>query len=319
MVKEYRKKGMLYVFFILLMIAGCGSNNSTLVSQSTQTNTQATPSAIKIYPTRTFTPANTRTPTRENIVTPTFVELSAGERQKAFLRGFSPPICDLPCLGNIKPGITTKELILSDLYDIGLYPAIYDTYKNLLTNTIEIENPITETDEFSVLFEVQLSSTVIDSIYIEGSSPQDLRYFNEVWQYYEIDKVLDRHGQPDQIVLWIDPSSSPSGKYRLFSEYLLFLFYEKDGFVIGYQGLAESETSDGDFTLCPKEPKLGFSVGSIDPQKHASLDHFMYRAIPYILSEKRLDFTESTGLSIHSFQDFILSNSSESKCLRAKR
>ncbi len=293
------------IFLFMAFQSACGTSDP--INQSPKETEQAsslTPNLIH---------------TEEIIVTPTFTELTIDERQKVFLRGFSPPICDLPCLGNIKPGITNNELILSDLYDIGLYPAVYDTHKNLLNNTIEIENPIMETEQFSVLFEVQLSSTVIDSIYIEGSSPQDLRYFNEVWQYYEIDKVLELHGLPDQIVLWIDTSSTPAGKYRLFSGYSLFLFYEDDAFVIGYHGLAESKTSDGDFTLCPMESKTGFSIGTIVPQKRASLDNFMYRAMPDFLTKKRLDFTKSTGLSIDNFHDFVLSDSSENQCILTKR
>jgi hypothetical protein len=244
--------------------------------------------------TSTITPTLTASPT---LVDATPVNTLTLEQQKSFVTEFLSDNgdCRLPCWWNITPSQTWEnaEKTIRGLGGV-LVPSIpgYDPETTKYGTSIVLRNVILEGH-----ISLEEKQGLVHAWHISSTggvkNPEEFRRF---WKNYLAQKIVKAYGMPDRILLRGDPSSS-SLHYGLYS---LWLFYDKLGFSILYEGRIPRYFFGAPFfRICSEtDPLLNIELHTQSPDNHLPLDRF-----DRTLEEVRLETDIGKILVIRSLQE----------------
>lgn len=224
------------------------TSSTTPSATATVTATATTAKTITPLPSPTATPSPLPpTPTDTSTLTPQ-PTLSAEERLEYSQELFrTNGDCSLPCWWGIKPGETTwseTEDFLkylgartgsnikndgSDFHGTGGFD--YDLEEGIIANRIGF---------------LEMDGQ-IELIYIYSEGYSNPVAFQEQWETYSPDRLLEEYGIPTRV--WLESKSSGPVVEGRIAGYTLWIFYDQLGFLILYNGYGEYEPI---YHFCPR-------------------------------------------------------------------
>ncbi len=150
----------------------------------------------------------------------------------------------------------------------------------------------------------------------QGGNPstqiQDSGQFENAIRFYSLQSVLQRQGQPDQVLIGTYPNEEdePPDMYHPFS--LVLIYFDK-GFMVEY--LSRRQIEQDSFVGCPGDSEVSISTWS--SQSRASTADIFHRAsaMGYLANfDILIPVQEGSDLSVKAFVD-AFGQSSESPCI----
>ncbi len=209
------KKNIIIFLLLIFSIVGCVPENTVakeiFLPTATITNPPSTPTLIKPTATLYLTPF------------PTLSWFQAFE--KLYKSEFE---CNTPCWWGITPGISnwTETEHFINQFHTSMYKFDSNIKNNKITKTISSDiynwyviNPVLNTDYYaSVDFEVQ--NNIVTGIKV---SPE------LVWYFYPIDKLLEEYGEPNNVLVEINKTSSVTHNFAD-----VYVLYEEEHILVDY-------------------------------------------------------------------------------------
>ncbi len=262
----------------------------------------ATPSGTPIA---TLTPTINQTSTSTVILTP-YPTLSPAEELAKILELLKTNGgCELPCWWGITPGHTSQEEAFTFLEQIGFPPIWFDSggwYYNIKMLT-------SPEDAIFIDYEIHLQEKTISYIHMRGTGGVSHRtLFAKIWESSLPEFIIPNYGTPSRVLIWsvsnLACDQSPCSK----APYELWLFYDKQGFLVRYDGTVEYKST---YVFCPTFGEAGNLDGQkIDiflksPQDTRSLESLLLPADGFQESKNLVDLT---GTSLEEFSGHYQQN-----------
>ena len=288
----------------LISLVGCQAP-VVPIGASTAPSTTITVVSPAVYPRSTYTP--TPRPTVPTIAPPPFPTPAlptvtppptlTAEEQRALVRELMQTNggCELPCWWGIVPGQSDWQGVRERFRGYGLRGNDYFVFMFMRPGQVydsKIKIKFTVRDE------------VVESIEVSGqwlSSTSE--YFAQDWQRYSLDNVLNRYGQPSQVLIALLVGAESSG-------YDLFLLYDHLGIAINYGGSATIiQVEPLLIRACPQHDEVsGITLWLQSPQQGTPL---LQRTLtPDEMSYFR-SLEEVTGMSVETFYETFKNPESE--------
>jgi hypothetical protein len=238
--------------------------------------------------------------------TPTVLPTLSADEAKTFVLELTENNgnCPLPCFWGFKPGETTWQTA-EPLLATFAYQISYGSSDGSFSDTPDGNSfPAWVYLYFPEISPVPISYTftVQDGIItmIEAHIPPTPGYALPV--------ILDTYGQPDEV--WLLTAKAPREGFLGFT---LTLFYEQQGFMIGYgnQGTIE----DGKVKSCfPAATFDELALGAWSPLEEITYEEAVSRTTSFGPTEYEHSLEEATGMSIDTFYE-TFKNTAEPICL----
>jgi hypothetical protein len=221
-------------FLIIISLQACGDVQTTQIPTSdTDTLPLLTLSPTLKPPQPTNTPSRTATATAQPTWTPV-ATLPMDIRKQNLLELFSTNGgCDFPCWWGVSPGDSIQKV--SELSPvIGKSLNLFGS--SLYSYTIALDE--LNAPDLYIIFPVDVNQ-IVRSMEIRLREPSRFRdYYDAFEAQLSLASILDRYGQPSDVLFLVTPRFEPGETPR---PYTLFLIYDIQGFGIVYSGLVDSE------------------------------------------------------------------------------
>ncbi|MBN8579748.1 MAG: hypothetical protein J0L96_03685 [Anaerolineae bacterium] len=280
---------LVLLIVICFILAGCSPkypHADTLVPVSTYT----------ALPTLTITPISTPT----FIATPTLfqatpVNTMTFEEQKDFVKEFmsNSGDCRLPCWWSISPGQTWED---AEKRIHNLNGSLIEVFPGYDSETIVYIIGIKDTSPIDNLHLEKKQGIVYAWHVLDTGGVIDPDRFGRNWKNYSVQKIMNRYGEPNRILL----NSSPSYNSQAYGIYYLWLFYDKIGFSILYNSRIPRHFSNlAYFDICPgTDPLLNIELNMQSPDNPLPLDRF-----DQTLEDVRISTEIGKLIVVRSFQE----------------
>lgn len=213
--------------------------------------------------------------------------------------------CELPCIWGITPGVSTWFDTTRFLAQINArFSSDFETVVNYtLSFEADAKDSPTEHVYNNFTFSTQ-NQKVVDLITAEGNGAEIPKEFPRLWKSYSPETIIVTYGEPSRVFLSTLPDSF--GDRRKVG-YFLWMFYDKQGFMIRYDGNADYSPQ---YRFCPEISDYGEIEGiylvsvnfsnKIPLEKQDEIFESGYHKI------KSLE--EATGLTNEEFTNLFLQN-----------
>jgi hypothetical protein len=215
------------------------------------------------------------------------------EERKNFLTQFlaNSGDCRLPCWWNITPGQSWEDAgkVIHNLG--GNLVAEFSGYdpKTTVYGTYIIDG--IPTDDVSI----EEKDGLVYAWHINSTDSQDPAITRRTWKNYLAPKIVTAYGMPDRILLWIVPSPD----FLRYGGYSEWLFYDKLGFSIRYDGrIPKYFSGASSFRICSSDQLLKVELNMQAPDNNLPLDRF-----DKVLEDVRLGTKTGKIRVMHSLQD----------------
>lgn len=212
--------------------------------------------------------------------------------------------CELPCWWGITPGETTEQSAQNQFVRWGIdqwYPS--GSYR-LVGLGYAYPNSSYYIPETAVKFWVD--KRIVEFIHVSVQHPTqgvEMEFYRD-WQYFQVDKILNRFGLPNYLGL---NAGIPEAGVK---SYILHFFYPNHGIEISY--VIESELLDnGQRQICFEFSKYKFIT--LNLYQPGRLDNIPEQIIPNHL-ENYTSLEEVTGLTIEGFYE-LYHSADDTPCL----
>lgn len=280
---------------------------STLTVAATSTTAPQTlvtvTAALDVVP-PTSAPTATVAAVETSVPLPT-VSLTADEKTALLTELMKPNEgCLLPCWWEIMPGLSEFEPTLRRLADMGF---------RVRSSSAGMEGA----DDFLVYLAFESENGVITSIEVSGDyliGPEEetnvrSQAFARGWQDYSVEEMLGRYGIPSHVFLFSPYRADPGGG----PTYNLYLFYDSQGIVVGYEGDAE-QLQGSTYRACFDLNNVwGIQLFLYEPYTIDSIiEHILPADSLSYLGEpdevyNLVDWQQATGMSLEAFYESLQS------------
>ncbi len=226
--------------------------------------------------------------------------LDVDEAGKKFILDAS--LCDLPCWGGMLPGQSQVSNLSLELERRGL--RLYEpslNYGEMLhqinLGTLYSPKAYQSTDVY-----VGAKADTITSLRIFSSGQYATRRsWQKLWAAYSPERIVAKYGKPTSVFLQGFNGTWVHGEPH--TEYDLWLYYEKIGFVVRYGGVGRLVSNGRKLQVCPT-----FDRGDLasqleiyvrEPQSNISFDKLIGERAG--LAESILPLEKATGLTVDTF------------------
>jgi hypothetical protein len=236
----------------LWLISGCDAISRSVVVSTVP---------LSSSPTLTFTPTfalqstSTSTPTISPVLVSSFTAEQIQTNILASIDGNGG--CKFPCWLGITPGQTNRDKALTQLEQIGFSPVL-DPKRGWYYDKVWYSDPI---EGNSIGYEIHLQDQIVSYIHVKGEGYSNLTLFHRIWKSVSPDSIITKYGTPSRV--WIESyfSSCEGSGLCNTTPYNLWLFFDKQGFLIIYSGLVDLKSI---YTFCPTFSEAGNLGGRIE-------------------------------------------------------
>lgn len=298
-----RKKARLTRFFVIALLIGSNliliscndqvalvtpfppSPPITASSYPSSSETITAPTVLSRTPFASYTPSPTLLPTlEESIVEPYLIDLIQ-----------NPKTCLLPCWWGMTPGVSSWQAVKNFMFHIGFENLTasgnYDEYDRLDFNDLQLYQ----------IFTVNQQSDIVSQITFTVEGFYNPQGFNTVWHSYSPEQILARYGKPSKVTIYyvLVNAGAPGTNNKI--GYELWLYYEKNGFLIVYEGLGIYQITT--IHICPEfnhtENSWTVSFYLQDPKLSTPLEQMVPGHEGFISNS--FSVMDATGLSMDQF------------------
>jgi hypothetical protein len=224
----------------------------------------------------------------------------ADEAARQFIQDAS--LCDLPCWGGMMPGQSKIPALSRELERRGLNlygPSLGygEMLHGINLDTLGSSKPWQTTDVF-----IGTKADTITSLRIFSFGQYATRKsWQKMWSAYSPEKIITKYGKPTSIFLQGFNGTWVHGEPH--TEYYLWLYYEKTGFVIRYGGVGKLVSNGIKLQVCPTFDRGNLAsqleIYAREPQSNISFDKLIGERAG--LAESILPLEKATGLTIDTF------------------
>ena len=304
---------------LLFTSSGCTSITEPIFAPNTAVKPDIKTTTVPIVETALITPTVSPTPTLPTLSpTPATIPTLTDAEVTRFLQRFTTrePGCVLPCLGGITPGFTHWKVINPFILTKGGK----EYQPNSISEAQAIFPGFPENQSIGAGFFFTPKNDVVDSFTVEIQEyGNPTTAFQSMVEIYSPEKIVREHGRPSKVLLSsIDYTQYAPGNLNQVG-YILWLFYEQQGFAIRYHGSTPTYHPET-YHICPKIGENG-NIGHIyfDLRSEQSRN-LLGRGDDIIESNYRRirSFQDVTGKTLDDFTQ-IFSQSTQPACFDMPR
>jgi hypothetical protein len=304
------KKKFFFLMLFFLILAGCNSQlpnqpPSGPLGQETSTSPSSIGSSFTstrvetlqlAAPTITMSPTAIPSSTALPVV-PTLADVERAGIIQQLIN--SNAQCKLPCFWGITPGINRWADAIPLFTKLR---AKIETGSNAHINyvlTFDASAKGAVVEHVYNDFDFMEKDDLVDTITVYGKGSERPEELQPIWQSYSPEQIIMESGEPTRVLISSSPSSyGNTGKQG----YYLWLFYDKNNFMIRYEGEFNFSST---YHICPKIGKNG-EITDIYIKTQAPTNPLPLENGDEILSsigsyEKVLTFEQATGKTLDDF------------------